>query len=93
MLFHTGRYQEALEWARRASRSPNPRPVSFSIAVAALIILGRQEEAVVALADLLAQVPNSTLREIRIIAGSFFPTNSDTGRQFIGALREAGLPE
>jgi adenylate cyclase len=93
MLFHTGRYQEALEWAQRASRSPNPRQNSFSIAAAALIKLGRQEEAAVALADLLAHAPTSSLSEIRNKFDSWFPGSSEANRYIIEALREAGLPE
>ena len=93
MLFHAGRYQEALEWARRANHSPNPRQNSFGIAVAALIKLGRQEEAAVALADLLEHAPTSSLSEIRNKFDWWFPGSAEANRHIIEALREAGLPK
>ena len=67
MLFASGRYQDALEWAQRGNRSPNPRPAVFYIAAAAAIKLGREEEAAVALADLFAHAPTSSLKHTDVI--------------------------
>ncbi len=93
VLFNMGCYQEALEWARRGSRSPNPRPASFYIAVAASIKLGIQEGIAVDLADLLAYTPSSSLSEIQKWCDWNFPENAEANVLFIDALREAGLPE
>jgi adenylate cyclase len=92
-LFFTTRYREALEWAQRAARSPNPRPGAFSIAVAAAIKLGREEEAAVALTDLLAHAPASSLSEIRKWWDWNFPRAVEANGLLIEALREAGLQE
>ncbi len=93
MLMRIGRYQEAVEWGRRASRSPNPRGGSFWVIVAALIKLDRREEATVALADLLANAPTASLKKIKNSLDWNFPNNAEATGHLIDALREAGLPE
>ncbi len=44
-LFDLERYEEAFEWVRRASLSPNPRSMTFALLTAVLTKLGRPEEA------------------------------------------------
>jgi TolB-like protein len=90
LLFDLERYEEAVEWARRASRSPNPLSVSFEVVTAALNELGRQEEAGVALNDLLVHTPGTSLGRLRERPWIGRPETKD---RFLGALREAGLPE
>jgi adenylate cyclase len=90
VLFDLERYEEAIEWARRASRSPNPLSVSFEVVTAALIQLERQEEAGVALNDLLAHTPGASLGQIRERPWIGRP---ETMERYLDALREAGLPE
>ncbi|MCH7796691.1 MAG: adenylate/guanylate cyclase domain-containing protein, partial [Proteobacteria bacterium] len=57
VLFDLERYEEAFEWVRRASLSPNPRTMTFALLTAVLTKLGRPEEARAALDDLLAHAP------------------------------------
>jgi adenylate cyclase len=89
ILFDLARYDEALEWARRARLSPNPRTLTFAIFAAALSQLGRRDEAKIAIQDLLAHAPAITYGEYR---------NNPVGsleamERLSEALREAGLPE
>ncbi len=90
VLFDLERYEEAVEWARRASRNPNPLAVSFEVVTAALTKLGRQEEAGVALDDLLAHAPGASLGQIRERPWIGRP---ETKERYLGVLREAGLSE
>jgi adenylate cyclase len=93
MLFDSGRYEEALDRARKARHTPNPRWVSFQIVVAALIELGRQEEATLALSDLVEHVPASRLNSIGRRLSWSFPTSADANRRIVDALRQVGLQE
>ena len=90
ILFDLERYEEAVEWARRASRNPYPLAVSFEVVSAALTKLGRPDEAGVALNDLLAHAPGASLGQIRERPWIGRP---ETLERYLGALREAGLPE
>ncbi len=88
-LFDLERYEEALEWARRARLSPNPRTMTFAIFAAVLSKLGRKDEARAAVNDLLAHVPRLTYTKYR---ENLFGTLKVMER-LAEALREAGLPE
>jgi adenylate cyclase len=90
VLFDLERYEEALEWARRASLSPNPRSLTFALLTAVLVKLERKEEAKSALKDLLAMVPEVSCQKFE--GNPMFGGKAVLDR-FIGALREAGLPE
>ena len=88
-LFDLARYEEALEWARRARLSPNPRTMTFAIFTAVLSKLGQQEEARAAAQDLLAHAPAMTCAEYREN-----PIGTPEAMERLAdALREAGLPE
>jgi adenylate cyclase len=90
MLFHLARYEEAFDWARRSSLSPNPRPLTFALLTATLTRLDRREEAQTALADLLAHAPGASCAKFQdnpMFGGA------DVLSRFIDALRAAGLPE
>ncbi len=89
-LFDLKRYEEAVEWAHRASRHPNPRLWSFAVLAAALIKLGREDEARVALDGLFARAPHFTLGFVRE-SQSFL--KAELTEQFVEALRKAGVPE
>ena len=93
MLFDIGSYQDALEWASRGSRSPNPRVLSFMTVVAALSKLGRREEAADALADVLAHPQISSLQRARNVMDWNFPLGQRANEQLIDDMRDAGLPE
>ncbi len=88
-LFDLERYEEAFEWARRASLSPNPRSMTFALLTAVLTRLGRPEEARAALDDLLAHAPGISCVKYREnpFAGPEFM------ERFVDAMREAGLEE
>ncbi len=88
VLFDLGHYAEALEWARRARLSPNPRTMTFAIFAAVLSKLGREEEARAAVKDLLKHAPKLTYTKYR---------ENLFGRRGHGASRRrparGGLPE
>ena len=89
-LFYLKRYEEAVEWAHRASRNPNPRFWNFAVLAASLTKLGRVEEARGALDELFARLPRFSLGFVRK-ALSFMKVGSI--EPFVEALREAGVPE
>jgi tetratricopeptide (TPR) repeat protein len=89
LLFDLERYEEAFDWVRRASLSPNPRSMTFALLTAVLTKLGRQEEARVALNDLLAHAPGISCVKYR--ENPF--GGPEVMKRFVDALREAGLPE
>jgi TolB-like protein/class 3 adenylate cyclase/Tfp pilus assembly protein PilF len=88
-LFHLERYEEALDWAQRASLSPDPRSMTFALLTAVLVKLGRQEEARVALKDLLTHAPGMSCAKYR--ENPFGAP--EMMERFVDALRAAGLPE
>ena len=75
---------------QRASLSANPRPLTFALLTAVLIKLGRKEEARAALNDLLAHAPGMACVKFR---GNPMFGGPEILQRFVGALREAGLPE
>ncbi|MCH7635221.1 MAG: adenylate/guanylate cyclase domain-containing protein [Proteobacteria bacterium] len=89
MLFDLERYEEALDWVRRASLSPNPRSMTFALLTAVLTKLGREQEARAALDDLLAHAPGMSCVKYR--ENPF--GGPEVMERFVDALREAGLPE
>ena len=89
MLFHIERYEEAFEWARRASLSAQPRPLVFALLAAVSTKLGRKEETRVALEQLLILAPEVSCAQ--------FADNPMFGgpkalKRFITLLQKAGLP-
>ncbi len=89
ILFDQEQYDDAYEWARRASLSPNPRPMTFALLAAVLSMLGRKEEAQAALNDLLANAPGISCAKYR--ENTF--GGPEVMKHFADALREAGLTE
>jgi adenylate cyclase len=90
VLFDLERYEEAVEWGQRASRNPYPLSISFEVVTAALTKLGRQDEAGIALNDLLTNAQGASVGQIckRPWIG-----RPETMERYFDALREAGLPE
>jgi hypothetical protein len=93
MLFPTERYQEALESARRASTSPNPRPGIFSFLAAMLVKLDRREEAAAEAAEIMLRRPDISLSELREYMVRNFSRATEANKVIIEALRETGVPE
>ncbi len=89
-LFDLKRYEEAVEWAHRARRNPNPRFWAFAVLAAALTKLGRVEEARDALDELFAHAPRFSLGFVP--KGLSF-LKAEFVEPFVEALREAGVPE
>ena len=76
------RFEESAEWARRASRSQNPRYWVDAMLVAALQKLGDTAGVEAAKRTLFERRPDYRL-----------PKESPLGPEYLEALREAGLPE
>ncbi len=94
IYFDEGRYEEALEWARRASSSPNPRATTYHFVVAALMKMGRREEANTALSNLLSNAQRyKTLDSFSEVLHRVWPTATQRNKELVDALREAGLPD
>lgn len=90
VLFDLERYEEAIECAQQAIREPYPLSVPFEVMAAALVKLGRPEEARVAVGDLLEHTPDASLSSL---SGRPWIGRPETKARFLGALREAGLVE
>jgi adenylate cyclase len=88
-LFHLERYEEALDWVQPASLSPDPRSMTLALLTAVLAKVGRQEEARVALKNLVAHAPGMSCAKYR--ENPF--EAPELIERFVDALREAGLPE
>lgn len=88
VLFDLERYEEAVDCAQQAVREPYPLSIPFEIMAAALVKLGRLEEARVAISDLLEHTPDSSLSSL---AGRPWIGRPETKARFLGALRETGL--
>ena len=89
LLFDLKRYEEAFDWVRRASLSPNPRSMTFALLTAVSTKLGRQEEARTALKNLVAHAPGMSCAKYR--ENPFGAP--EVMERFADALRKAGLPE
>jgi adenylate cyclase len=86
-LFCLGRYEESVEFALKASRSPNPRYWADATLVASLTLLGRNQEAMKAKKTLLDRKPDFSIAALAQMQRSLV---SD---MMINSLRQAGLPE
>ena len=79
------KFEVSANWARRATRSENPRYWVDAALVAALFRLGREKEIEAAKRILFARKPDFSLCILRKMVA--FPS------KMINALRDAGLPE
>jgi TolB-like protein/Tfp pilus assembly protein PilF len=87
-----GRFAECAGWAERAL-AQNPRAASaLRNRAGALIGLGRRQEAIEAVKEMLRIDPTITISGLRLRA-PFHVTNEKYWNRYMSQLREAGLPE
>jgi len=81
------RYDEAVVWARLSVHAANPRVIAFYILVASLSELDQMAEAGTVLEQLYARQPDFRISRISELVVRV------AGKNFIKALRKAGVPE
>jgi len=84
------RYEEAVEWARKAVRLPGIQWPGHCFLVASLAYLNRMDEARTALVDLMALRPGITLSFVSDRYQAAIQSQRD---HLLDGLRKAGLPE
>jgi len=89
-LFALRRYQECIEWERRATHSPNAHLWAFVTLAAALFKLDRDDEARVVVADLLHRAPHFSISHMN---ESFSEEDPLDDTKLIEDFRQAGVPE
>jgi len=89
-LLNLHRDQESIEWARRATRSPNAHLWAFVTLAAALTKLDREDEARVVVADLLRRAPHFS---ISLMREGLCEEDALDNMDFIGVLRVMGVSE
>ena len=85
-----GRYEEALDWAIKALQQPNAALFANVAELAALGLLGRMEEAAVALARAQRVKPDVTTGFVDLVLPI---TDPECHALFMEGLRKAGLPD
>ena len=88
--FALQRYQECIEWERRATHGPNAHHWAFVTFAAALFKLDREDEARDVVADLLQRAPNFS---ISFMKASFSEDDPLDDTELIEAFKRAGVPE
>ena len=88
--FNMGRFEEAVEWALRATSTGAKWPHIYRTLVAAYGLLGRLEEARDALDALLEFKPGLTIAELRRQHPQIVRPQNET---WLAGMRLAGLPE
>jgi len=87
---HSGRFEQAAEWANRALQQPNAPQRPYVVYVIALSHLHRTDAASRAADDLLEKIPGISIAEIL----DKTPFNRDEDIElWVEGLRRAGLPE
>jgi TolB-like protein len=89
-LVFAGRYEDAIEWSRRASSIPNCQYWTTAHRVVALAKLGRTEECDRAVAELLEQCPRFTIAFAR--RRLFYLKRPEQLRLYLDGLEAAGVP-
>ena len=89
-LIMLGRYQEGLDWARKAQRQPNSALWAFMPEVSALARLDRLDEARAAFDRARALQPDVSVRFVNNVLPITDPAYHDV---FVGGLIKAGMPE
>jgi len=84
------RYEEALDWARRALQQPNTALFASVAQLAALGLLGREDEAAGALERARRFKPDVTIGFVLEVLPI---TDPDYRARFTDGLHKAGLPE
>ena len=88
-LLHLQRYEESLEWSRKALQQPNVPWPARAYYLSALVQLERSDEVGKALADLLEHQPQCTISVVQRMPF----TDEAYHDRLVEALRKAGLPE
>jgi TolB-like protein/class 3 adenylate cyclase/Tfp pilus assembly protein PilF len=86
--FAAGRYQDAVEWVRRALEGRPDFPVACSVHAASLAHLDRVPEAREAFTELMRIQPGFSASTVDLLLSS---ADADVAERFIGGLRKAGL--
>lgn len=89
--FFLGDLDAAVAFARQGARAPNAKHWPFAVQAAALGLLGREEDARRAVAELMARQPGYSVAAAR--ADFFFCRDPARIERFAEGLRRAGLPE
>ncbi len=84
-------HEEAAKWASEAVRVPNSHYWANAAQVSALGHLGRDEDAAIALAELLRLKPDFTCRFAR--ERLFYLRSKEQVNHYVEGLRKAGVPE
>ena len=84
---------EAAVWLRRGLRANPNYPVSHFQLAAALVYLGKLDDARAAVKDGLAVDPTFTIRRLKSVPFSDDPTFLEGGKRIIRGMRIAGVPE
>lgn len=87
--FRLKRYDVAYLWARRAVEASPDFSVPYAYLTAALIRLGRDQDAKATVRTLLKLDPSFTIRRYRVVVG----VNPEIFSDFAEAWRQAGVPE
>ena len=87
----TKRYEVAVEWSSKAIRRPNAEFWAYANLAAALGHLGRRDEAIVALGELLRRNPDFSPKFLR--KHVYYNRVPDHLEHYIDGLRKAGLAE
>lgn len=89
--FSLGELEQAITFARRATRVPNANGMPFATMASAFALMQRSEEAGQAVAKLLEFYPKATLQ--RAATELFFCDDSRLVQRYLEGLRQAGLPD
>jgi adenylate cyclase len=93
-LLDLHRYEESVEWLKRALISDPAREIVYRNLISALAHMGRMTEAHEHLAAYLQLRPQGSVRTVRpIVERMFHPSAFDTVDHMFDGLRKAGLPE
>jgi len=87
-----GQYEKALNWAHLAVRQPNIQWPGYAVLAAILGHLGRNDEAQIAVDEILQRKPDFTLAWM-MERWEQILSNTELIKVFIDGLRKAGVPE
>jgi tetratricopeptide (TPR) repeat protein len=88
--FAAGRYEDAVEWARRSLQRKPDYMWPLDTLAASLAHLGRVDEARSVVEESLRSTPDFSIATVRLVMGT---ADADFLERYIDALRKAGLPE
>jgi adenylate cyclase len=88
--FAAGRYEDAVEWARRSLQRKPDYVFPLDTLAASLAHLGRVDEARSVVQESLRRTPDHAIATLRLIFGT---ADADLLERLIDGLRKAGLPE